>query len=121
MFKKHKKTIIIVVVILLILVLAYFNRKKSQTTAPGAPSSTGTTIPISGYTQTSCTENTVLKKGIQCDAVKSAQNLINSRRFLYAISPALTIDGKFGSKTEAAFQKILDKKTATLTELQNSI
>lgn len=120
--KKNKKTIIIVVVILLILVFAYFARRRSQPSNQSATgsSSTGISLPISGYTQSTCTENTALKKGMECDTIKSAQNLINTYSFLYALD-TLTIDGKFGPKTQAAFQKVLGKPSGTLKELKATI
>lgn len=63
-----------------------------------------------------CDKNTVLKRGKSCQAVLYSQKQINMVFDKLGIS-RLEEDGVFGSKTEAAFLKLLGKKTGAYTEV----
>lgn len=123
MIKKHKKALYIVAAILIV-VFIYRQMKKRKASAeynPGTSStSSGTTSNVipstSTYTEISCTNSTVLKRGVKCHAVGYSQKQINMIYQDLGINK-LDEDDKFGEKTEAAFVKLLGKKTGTYNEI----
>lgn len=131
--KEHKAKIIIGIIILVILYLAYrYHRAKTDNNI--VPPPTGGTTGNNNATGTnsalgsSCTNTTILKRGSNCDRVEWSQYEINRVASKIGISTKnkkgeykLDQDGKFGSDTEKAFQKLLNKKTASYQEVFNKV
>lgn len=117
--KSTLKKVIIALVIIFVIYLIWKNIKGKN--AQGSTTATGSNSVSSGSSSTSsassgCTNTTVLKKGSKCDRVQWSQYKINAIRTILGIEK-LAEDGVFGSKTEAAFQKLLGKKTGTWNEV----
>lgn len=118
-----KKIVIGAVVVIIVFLIAKAIMSKKGNTKDTTSSTGGTataSIVSAGTTTTTagCTNTTVLKKGTRCDRVQWSQYKINQVYGRLGISP-LTEDGIFGSKTEAAFQKLLGKKSGTWTEVKS--
>lgn len=118
-----KKIVIgaVVVIVVFLIAKAIMSKRgntKETATAGTTATASGTANIVSSGTTAGCTNTTVLKKGSRCDRVQWSQYKINQVYGRLGISP-LTEDGIFGSKTEAAFQKLLGKKTGTWTEVKS--
>lgn len=119
----NKKLIIFGLIAIFIIWLIWKNVKGNRAyTQPISNSNTSSqttqiTTSSSGTSSNgSCTNDTVLKKGMSCDRVEWSQYKINQVASQLGIS-LLVKDSKFGSKTEQAFQKLLGKKTGSWNEV----
>lgn len=103
---KGKKILLWILIITAIAVVAYFIRKKIKEKKEGDSSTTTTT---GGTTSSSSSSNYTnqdfpLYKGSGGDRVKSIQKVAN---LVSGNDSLLTVDGKWGSKTDAAVKKYL--------------
>lgn len=120
---KNKKTrnIIIAIVVLIIVIWLWKKYKDSKPTETTPSKDGGSASSSSGGSASSsnpnCTNATVLKKGMKgCDRISWSQYKINQVHTMLGI-PKLVQDADFGAKTEAAFQKLLGKKTGSWNEV----
>ncbi|HLW38818.1 MAG TPA: hypothetical protein VKX31_00410 [Brumimicrobium sp.] len=116
-----KKVIIgaVVGILLTLAVRAVILNKRNKSEAPQKNADDSTDKKPTGIKNgipTECDKNTVLKRGKSCQAVLYSQKQINMVFDKLGISK-LEEDGIFGSKTEAAFLKLLGKKTGAYTEV----
>lgn len=116
--KNQKEFLFLGIGIVAIFVIFYFVKRKEanplseiEKTPSGSSFSSGLS-----FQKTVCDKNTVLQKGIECDAVMYAQRQINMIHQNLGISK-LQDDGKFGQATENAFRKLVNKPTATYSEI----
>lgn len=123
---KNKKYIIYTLIALFVIWIIWKNVKGNRaytqpttTSNPNIATNSVTTGTNSGTSSSgfSCTNETVLKKGMKCDRVQWCQYKINQVASILGIAK-LTNDSIFGSKTEQAFQKLLGKKTGTWNEVR---
>lgn len=105
----------VTLLIVIFVLVKKFNSRKKHSLGVG-PGETPAASSGTGYTKVSCDKSTVLKKGIECDAVMYSQKQINMIHSSLGIAK-LTEDGKFGDKTETAFKKLLGKPTGTFSEV----
>lgn len=104
-------------IVIFVLVKKFNSRKKhSSGVGPGETPAVSSGTSGSGYVKVTCDKNTILRKGIECDAVMYSQEQINMIHSKLGIAK-LTADGKFGDKTETAFKKLLGKSTGTFVEI----
>lgn len=125
--KKYGKQIIIglvIVVVLYTIFKVWKGKKQNSLPAPSnVPVATASyTSPAGGSTSeaSGCTNSSILKKGSKCDRVQWSQYKINQVASKLGIAK-LTEDSVFGSKTEAAFQKLLGKKTGSWNEVLSKV
>jgi len=104
---KNTKNIIAAGLALMGVYFIYQYYSKGRTTNPIATKDNKTTG--SGGTSTTQTDSFPLKKGSKGDNVTMLQQLL--LRIDKSILPKFGADGDFGSETESAVQKILNKKT----------
>lgn len=128
-FKKHKTTLMAgLVLVLCVAVYFYRDEIKSFFSKGSSLSSAGTTVAStstpsimspSTTTNTSDTNDTVLKKGSQGQKVKELQVLINKRLEAANMGfPKLVEDGIFGAKTESRLQLLIGKKSISINEFK---
>lgn len=113
--------ILIVVILLVIIVVAI--RKYRASKQENASTATTPIKASSGITTKPaliCENTTVLKKGSKCDRVEWAQYEINKVASKLGIAK-LAQDGIFGTKTEAAFKKLLGKSSASYAEVRDKV
>lgn len=121
--KVNKKYIIGgVILIVIIFIIVKVVRAKKLNSTPIASTTTSTASVTSTGTSSAgtCSNSTILKRGTKCDRVQWAQYKINKVSSKLGIAK-LVDDGIFGSKTEAAFQKLLGKKSGSWNEVQAKV
>lgn len=114
--KNQKEFLFLGISVVVIFVIFYFVKKyKDNRNNEVENKSPGSSSGLS-FQKTVCDKNTVLQKGIECDAVMYAQRQINMIHQNLGISK-LQEDGKFGQATENAFRKLVNKPSATYSEI----
>lgn len=122
--KKNKKAIIIIVVIIILIFVVRAIKSRLDTAndlETGAAQTGGGSNISTTPTTKPCDNNTILKKGSNCkQQVQWSQYEINKVVSQLGISKLIE-DGVFGSKTEAAFSKLLGKTTGSYSEVFNKV
>ncbi|TXI86451.1 MAG: hypothetical protein E6Q36_09360 [Chryseobacterium sp.] len=113
-----KILIAVIILVIIIVVIRKKRAKQAEETTIKTPNKA-----ITGITTKPaliCENTTPLKKGSKCDRVEWAQYEINKVASKIGIAK-LAQDGIFGTKTEAAFKKLLGKTSASYAEVRNKV
>lgn len=120
---KQKKTqqILIGVLVVVILIALYLKFRKPKDSNEVSISSGGTSNTPTSSGMKRVGNDTVLKYGTKAEEVKWVQTLYNS---IYAVplgKTKLTVDGIYGTKTQAAVKFVLGKTTTSWTEFKRFV